>query len=433
MSITDNPLSVSESTTLSTRSSLPNWTQINLNEETGLRTRIQGLIRDAPRPWKTMTLISPAVEIMVMDVLQQELDDARPDGCRTACMKCLRTLSKARNIVPSSFYSQDVTREGTNPVGGGGFADIWKGRLLDIQVCLKVLRLFTTGKDREKLLREFFSKDLFAPSYCLISPWMINGNIMSYLEAHPDHDRLISLVQVAEGMKYLHNHDPPIVHADIRGANILVMDDLRCCLADFGLSLFAGSQTLDISSFKGTIRWLAPEYMDLRLFSKSYITARDIYAYGCTVVEVFTGKPPFSDIKYDAGVIHEVTMGKRPPRPPSNVFPDNKLWLLVMACLTTLPSRRPNARQILAILAKATFGNGSLQGDVSSTSNSDLILIKPSEESNAIDNTPSLASRKGSPTASFASDTGEEYTHTRRSLSSQTVPFSGKRRRSLSF
>ncbi|KAK0449321.1 kinase-like domain-containing protein [Armillaria borealis] len=449
MPIPGNPLTVSESTTLSTRPSPPNWTQINLNEETDVRSRIQGLIRDAPCPWKTMTLISPAVEIMVMDVLQQELDDARPDGCRTACMKCLRTLSKARNIVPSSFYSQGVTREGTNPVGGGGFADIWKGRLLDTQVCLKVLRLFTTGKDREKLLREFcqealvwrqlrhpnilpflgVSKYLFAPSYCLISPWMINGNIMSYLEAHPDHDRLISMVQVAEGMKYLHNHDPPVVHADIRGANILVMDDLRCCLADFGLSLFAGSQTLDISSNKGSIRWLAPEYMDLRLFSKSYITARDIYAYGCTVVEVFTGKPPFSDIKYDAGVIHEVTKGKRPPRPPSNVFPDDKLWLLVMACLTTLSSDRPNAGQILAILAKATLSKDSLQGDVSSTSNSDLILIKRSEGSDVIDNAPSLASPKGSPTASFASDTGEEYTHTRRSSSSQT----GKRRRSLSF
>ena len=39
------------------------------------------------------------------------------------------------------------------------------------------------------------SEELFAPSYCLISPWMINGNIMSYLEAHPDHDRLKSVGQ----------------------------------------------------------------------------------------------------------------------------------------------------------------------------------------------------------------------------------------------
>ncbi|KAK0484638.1 hypothetical protein IW261DRAFT_849418 [Armillaria novae-zelandiae] len=90
-----------------------------------------------------MGSVSPAVEMMVMDVLQQELDVASlPDGYRSACMKCLRVLSKDRNIVPSSLSSQGVTREGTNPVCGGGFADIWKGRLHGIQVCLKVLRMF---------------------------------------------------------------------------------------------------------------------------------------------------------------------------------------------------------------------------------------------------------------------------------------------------
>ncbi len=69
-------------------------------------------------------------------------------------------------------------------------------------------------------------------------------------------------------------------------ANILIMDDLCCCLADFGLSLFEESQALDSSSSRGSIRWLAPEYMDPNLPGKSYITGRDIYAYGCTVVEV---------------------------------------------------------------------------------------------------------------------------------------------------
>ncbi|PBK82444.1 kinase-like protein, partial [Armillaria gallica] len=162
------------------------------------------------------------------------------------------------------------------------------------------------------------SKELFAPTYCLISPWMVNGNIMSYLEAHPGHDRLTSLVQVAEGMKYLHNHNPPIVHADIRGANILVMDDLCCCLADFGLSLFAELQVLESSSRmnKGSTRWLAPEYIDPKVaIDWAYITARDIYAYGCTIVEILTGKPPFSEIKNEAAVIHEVMNGGHPLPP----------------------------------------------------------------------------------------------------------------------
>ncbi|KAK0211012.1 kinase-like domain-containing protein [Desarmillaria ectypa] len=88
-------------------------------------------------------------------------------------------------------------------------------------------------------------------------------------------------------MEYLHNLHPPIVHADIRGANILVMDDLCCCLADFGLSIFAETRGFDNSSrmWSGALRWLAPEYMIPGAFDQSYIAARDSYAYGCTVIE----------------------------------------------------------------------------------------------------------------------------------------------------
>ncbi len=88
-------------------------------------------------------------------------------------MKCLRALCKARSIVPPSLFLRDVIREGKNPVGGGGFAvslpayswlivflqrvsslqDIWRGRLHDTQVCLKVLRVFCPEEQKAKVLR----------------------------------------------------------------------------------------------------------------------------------------------------------------------------------------------------------------------------------------------------------------------------------------
>ncbi len=77
----------------------------------------------------------------------QELDDvSHPDGYRTACMKCLRALSKTRGIVPSSFSSQDVTREGTNPVGGGGFAVSVHSRLVNRSASIYGLPGRTFGK-----------------------------------------------------------------------------------------------------------------------------------------------------------------------------------------------------------------------------------------------------------------------------------------------
>ncbi|KAF9011554.1 hypothetical protein BDZ89DRAFT_963934, partial [Hymenopellis radicata] len=156
---------------------------------------------------------------------------------RTICMKCLRALGEHHDVVPTSFFRQNVRRNGTFALWGGSFADIWKGTMDDQTVCLKVLRLFITGSVREQLLKDCFrealvwrqlrhrnvlpflgvSNDLFAPSFCLISPWMENGNIMSFLERHPAHDRLQAICEISQGISYLHILDPRIIHGDIKG------------------------------------------------------------------------------------------------------------------------------------------------------------------------------------------------------------------------
>ncbi|KAJ7805839.1 kinase-like domain-containing protein, partial [Mycena olivaceomarginata] len=85
----------------------------------------------------------------------------------------------------------------------------------------------------------------------------------------------------------LHGLDPPIVHGDVRGANILVTDTLTCCLADFGLSRVIETQVPGSSlMLKGSVRWLPPEMMDYSLFKHPYFTAIDIYSFGCTIIEV---------------------------------------------------------------------------------------------------------------------------------------------------
>lgn len=75
-------------------------------------------------------------------------------------------------------------------------------------------------------------------------------------------------------------------------ANILVSNNLRCCLADFGLALStANSQswsTAISSTTKGAIRWMAPElfHHDGSVDAVVDHPSRDIYAFGCTVIEV---------------------------------------------------------------------------------------------------------------------------------------------------
>ncbi|KAJ3893142.1 kinase-like domain-containing protein [Lentinula edodes] len=341
------------------------------------------VLSEVADPWKWLWELGVDWVEHVMDLLQENFTSQY----RRKCLKALRYLAKTFCVLPNSFSVNDVIRIGTHAVSGGGFADIWLGRLNNMNVCLKVLRIFTSnGKEfcEEALVWKQLdhpnvlpfigvNEILFSPSYCFISPWMKNGNIMTYLENHPEQNRLPWISQVADGLQYLHGLDPPIIHGDIRGvsnsqfqrdilfvklticakANILIMDDFNCCLADFGLALVTESPSLHEKSLnlRGSVRWMSPEILDPKLFHLIQPKSRDIYAFGCTVVEILSGKVPFQDIKYDVAVISQVLRGCRPEIPASLAQMSGDLPELVSSCWDPMPSRRPTADDISTFLS----------------------------------------------------------------------------------
>jgi serine/threonine protein kinase len=110
---------------------------------------------------------------------------------------------------------------------------------------------------------------------------------------------------IAKGLDYLHSMQPTIVHGDLKAVsikisslihefstlqvNILITDERRACLADFGLATTSESQVLNLSSFSavrlgGTLRWTAPELLDSTQNNNS--TKSDIFAFACVCYEV---------------------------------------------------------------------------------------------------------------------------------------------------
>ncbi|KAF9022765.1 kinase-like protein, partial [Hymenopellis radicata] len=121
----------------------------------------------------------------------------------------------------------------------------------------------------------------------------------------------------------------------------------------FGISMIASETQSPGSSTRrqGTIRWMSPEMLRDSLFEPQHLLARDVYAFGCTILEIYSGQPPFSHLKSDGCVIAKVLIDKeKPPRPPLNDFPSNALWSLVAECMSWHAKDRPSATGILRLL-----------------------------------------------------------------------------------
>ncbi len=116
--------------------------------------------------------------------------------------------------------------------------------------------------------------------------------------------------EVAEALGEL--HDAGVVHRDIKPSNILVDEDGRWMLADFGLARTAAAETVTMSGESmGTPLYMSPEQL---LGSRSQVnTTSDVYALGATLYEVLTGKPPFTT--GDLNALYRSILKDVPPKP----------------------------------------------------------------------------------------------------------------------
>ncbi|CAA7027564.1 unnamed protein product [Microthlaspi erraticum] len=147
--------------------------------------------------------------------------------------------------------------------------------------------------------------------------------------------------QLLLGLEYLHNH--AIMHRDIKGANILVDNEGCIKLADFG----ASKQVAELAtisgakSMKGTPYWMAPEV----ILQTGHSFSADIWSVGCTVIEMVTGKAPWSEQYKEIAAIFHIGTTKSHPPIPENLSSDAEDFLL--KCLQKEPNMRPTASELL--------------------------------------------------------------------------------------
>lgn len=145
---------------------------------------------------------------------------------------------------------------------------------------------------------------------------------------------------VASGLAYLHALEPPIVHQDVKPANVLLDDTGHYALTDFGISAQRGGvhgYYFDEEN-SGTMAYMAPERFqkDAEPMAQS-----DIWGFGATLCEIITGQVPFGE---DGGLAQAQAEGKHPLPSIPDVSAD--IQRLIHDCLAQQPGDRPSAQQI---------------------------------------------------------------------------------------
>lgn len=131
----------------------------------------------------------------------------------------------------------------------------------------------------------------------IVTEYVSNGTLREHLDGLRDrildfNQRLEIAIDVAHGLTYLHLYaEKQIIHRDVKSSNILLTENFKAKVADFGFARVGPVDTekTHISTkVKGTVGYLDPEYMKTyQLTPKS-----DVYSFGVMLLEILTGRRP---------------------------------------------------------------------------------------------------------------------------------------------
>ncbi len=184
---------------------------------------------------------------------------------------------------------------------------------------------------------------IFEETPYLVLPYCQRGSSELLIGSFVSDDDIWHYIHdVAAGLNYLHHCNPPIIHQDIKPANVLIDDSGNYAITDFGISakrykgVSSNTDNDDYEEQSGTCAYMAPE----RFIEGNIPSAEsDIWAFGATLYELLTGRVPFGE---DGGQAQQKLHLQVPAIP--GVSTD--VQRLIHDCLAADPAARPTARQI---------------------------------------------------------------------------------------
>ncbi|KAJ4840883.1 mitogen activated protein kinase [Turnera subulata] len=243
-------------------------------------------------------------------------------------------MVEAGNMVISIQVLRNVTNNFSeeNILGQGGFGVVYKGELHDgTKIAVKRMESgvisgkgLTEFKSEIAVLTKVRHRHLVALlGYCLdgnekllVYEYMPQGTLSRHIFNWAEEGlkplewtrRLTIALDVARGVEYLHGlAHQSFIHRDLKPSNILLGDDMRAKVADFGLVRLAPEGKGSIETrIAGTFGYLAPEYA----VTGRVTTKVDVFSFGVILMELITGRKALDESQPEESM-HLVTWFRR--------------------------------------------------------------------------------------------------------------------------
>ncbi|XP_032438400.1 uncharacterized protein LOC116732388 isoform X2 [Xiphophorus hellerii] len=260
-------------------------------------------------------------------------------------------------------------------LGKGEFGLVYEGIFTpqagaDVRVAVKTMRVgIHNQRDLEEFLKEAEimknfdhenvvrllgvtlkkEEDSPVPVPLVILPYMKHGDLRRFLIATrygdipmfvPFQTLLRFMIDIAAGMDYLSTRG--FLHRDLAARNCMLGDDLRVCVADFGLSkkIYSSNYYRQTVTVRVPIKWMAIE----SLSESVYTTKSDVWSFGVTMWEIVSrGKTPYPAVQnYE---LLELLLSGHTLKPPAEC--DEKLYKIMKSCWDQEPLLRPDFSGLL--------------------------------------------------------------------------------------
>jgi pimeloyl-ACP methyl ester carboxylesterase len=188
----------------------------------------------------------------------------------------------------------------------------------------------------------------------LVLEWVGGGSLSDAPLPRPvtTKEFIRTLLPVAEALGAAHAHG--IVHRDVKPANVLLCDDGRIKLADFGLAKFRdlNRDVTRTGGFVGTVAYMSPE----QARGEQTGPASDVFSLGVLAYEMLTGERPFKGDS-PGGIIGAILSGRHTPLTDMPLQVPGELAAVVERCLEMEPARRwQNGSELSRALQDALTG-----------------------------------------------------------------------------